>query len=446
MLITGISVFFIINFALVYTYTQKAFINPIDLEELKEVVGKNKSVSNNQKVNTQLRDRVIRHTFFMNLVSVAVLGFLLLMIQKYVQGQSKSFYQSLNHLAKESENLVNTDTSDHTSISIVSDCELGILARNFKVLHLKLVSTINQLKKCQNDLEQKAHQLRLVDITSSTLHNVSNILNSLKTSTQTLIDLSQDSPINSLIRANDLLRQNFNSLEDFISNSPKGKKLMKYYLKIEELLVSEHQKMDKQVQRLNDKTDAIVEVIRAQQNYLRTSSLCEEYVITDIIDNALTMQSGTIERYNIEVIKNYSENPQKVIDKTKLIHILINIINNAKEAMLELESEKRKLTIAVTRSEEGGIIIRIDDSGKGITAEELDKLFSPGFTTHEHGHGLGLYSCRNYMTEMNGEIWAESKGRDQGASFILKFFPEENLKKDLPSPDSMLNEEITRSV
>ena len=143
-------------------------------------------------------------------------------------------------------------------------------------------------------------------------------------------------------------------------------------------------------------------------------------ILHEIINDALTMQSGTTERYNINVQKNFNEIPKVNVQKVKLVHILINLIRNAKDSMLEIPAEQRILRFTTERN--GAFTyIKVTDSGHGISREDLNKIFTHGYTTKKDGHGFGLHSSANYMTEMGGEMWAESEGKGKGATFVLKF-------------------------
>lgn len=369
---------------------------------------------------------------FIIIVIVIISFIFFLFFSRIAIRQAAAITKPLGELTQAAHTIASGDYTE--PLKTVSDDEIGKLAQNFETMRQtvkqytgnleNMVSERTaQLKEAQQELIEKAHQAGMADIATGTLHNVGNILNSVKTSTQVMSDLIHESQISSLTKANDLLRENMNNLEDFICNNPKGKKLLHYYQKLEEVFAAEREEMIKHIQRLNIKVDAIVEVIAAQQAYAGTSSLTEEFPLVDIIDDALTMQSGSIERYNITIVKNYNVQPRIPVQKVKLVHILINLINNAKEAMLQTPPDQRKLIITIDRDTTGAVIVKISDTGHGISRENLDRIFSHGFTTRKDGHGFGLHSSANYMTEMHGEMHAESEGINKGATFFLKFLP-----------------------
>ncbi len=277
-----------------------------------------------------------------------------------------------------------------------------------------------ELASAQQELIEKAHQAGMADIVIGTLHNVGNILNSITTSAEVMNNIIKTSNVASLKKANDLIRENRDNFEEFISNDPKGKKLAEYYLAIEEAIFNEHKEVKKHLSRLNNKVNTITEVILSQESYAGASSLTEAYQLTGIIDDALAMQAASLETSNITVIRDYNHVPKIMIQKSKLIHIFFNLINNAKDAMLNIPLEARQLTISVNKDDKA-VFARISDMGHGISKQNIERIFSHGFTTKNIGHGFGLHSCANYMTEMGGRMWAESQGEGKGATMVLRF-------------------------
>jgi signal transduction histidine kinase len=92
--------------------------------------------------------------------------------------------------------------------------------------------------------------------------------------------------------------------------------------------------------------------------------------------------------------------------ENKLVHVLVNIINNACDAMVESEARIKQVRVSV-ESPEGNCIIRIADTGGGIDASVLPNIFEPYFTTkdEEKGTGLGLYMSREFIHgHMGGKL------------------------------------------
>lgn len=291
-----------------------------------------------------------------------------------------------------------------------------------------LEKALEQLEEARDELVEKAHKAGMADLATGVLHNVGNILTSVNTSASLIEDTIRQSRVEKLSEANTILRENIDHINEFIAENPKGKKLMQYYLKLEEPLKDEQTKILDQSRRLIEKIELINEVIAAQQNYAGASIHAGQTSISKMIDNALALQSGSIERHGLRVEKDLEDVDPIVAQRTKLIHILVNLFKNAKEAMADNPPREKKISIKAWQDEEW-VYLSISDNGSGISREQLDKIFTHGFTTKESGHGFGLHSSANYMTEMGGRIEVSSDGKEKGATFTL-LFPRVQAKKD----------------
>jgi two-component system sensor kinase FixL len=77
--------------------------------------------------------------------------------------------------------------------------------------------------------------------------------------------------------------------------------------------------------------------------------------------------------------------------------------------------ERRRVTISTTERPAGNVEVSVSDSGPGIAAEKIERIFEPFFSTKRDGMGLGLSITRTIVQAHRGRIWAESNGA--GATF-----------------------------
>ena len=124
--------------------------------------------------------------------------------------------------------------------------------------------------------------------------------------------------------------------------------------------------------------------------------------------------------------------PQVQVEKQKVLQILVNLMRNARDALVESGRQGPAIDLAHPnrrRSDEKKVVIEVIDNGVGIEEENLTKIFSHGFTTKRHGHGFGLHSSANAAKEMGGNLTAHSDGPGRGAVFTLElpFMPVEVL-------------------
>ena len=106
-----------------------------------------------------------------------------------------------------------------------------------------------------------------------------------------------------------------------------------------------------------------------------------------------------------------------------VLQILVNLISNAKKAMGANPVNDRKITIRSFMTEDDNskpmAHITVTDNGTGIAVDDLDKIFTRGFTTDKQGHGFGLHNSANNAAMMKGSLTVNSSGLGQGATFEL---------------------------
>jgi signal transduction histidine kinase len=130
------------------------------------------------------------------------------------------------------------------------------------------------------------------------------------------------------------------------------------------------------------------------------------------------------------VVRDYQDAPTIIVDKNKVMQILINLIRNAKYACDESGRSNKQIKVRIGRNGNERIAIKIADNGVGISSENMSRIFTRGFTTRTHGHGFGLHSCLLAAREMGGVLTVHSDGPDLGAIFTLDLpcQPEGNSK------------------
>ncbi len=145
-----------------------------------------------------------------------------------------------------------------------------------------------------------------------------------------------------------------------------------------------------------------------------------------ILEKTFNLISSEFKNSNIEIIKNISD--IKISGyQNELLHVLINIIKNAKDEFLKKDSlEKQYLFIDAYQSDDL-IFIKIKDNVGGIPEDIISEIFTPYFTTKKDkdGTGIGLYMSRQIVENMNGKLDVsnvefEYEGQDyKGAEFTI---------------------------
>lgn len=136
--------------------------------------------------------------------------------------------------------------------------------------------------------------------------------------------------------------------------------------------------------------------------------------INQLIKNAVGLLEREFQHHFVTVVLELPALPQIAANRIEIEQVLINLMKNAVEAMDG--APQRELRIATRAAGSGGILVTVSDSGCGIAAGEMDKIFNPFHTSKPDGLGLGLAICRTLVENYGGRIWAEP-GRGSGTDF-----------------------------
>ncbi|MGE8144880.1 DAHL domain-containing protein [Pseudomonas frederiksbergensis] len=287
-------------------------------------------------------------------------------------------------------------------------------------LELRVEERTRELKDTQSELLDTARQAGMAEIATNVLHNVGNVLNSVNISADLVTRKLRSSKALGLGKAMQLINEHPTDLGSFLSEDAKGKLLPGYLNQLVDAIALEQQGMTDELAQLTKSVDHIKDIVATQQSYAGANSLMEPLHISELLEDALRMNSGALTRHHVTVVKEYSEVPRVMGDKHRLLLILINLISNAKYAMSDLSDRPRQMTLGVKIVDDTILQVSVKDDGEGIPEENMTRIFAHGFTTRKEGHGFGLHSCALAAIEMNGHLTAHSDGPGKGAQFTLQ--------------------------
>ena len=166
------------------------------------------------------------------------------------------------------------------------------------------------------------------------------------------------------------------------------------------------------------------------KNFFKPTTPKTKYNLKDFFKNCLNLVNAAFHDNMIETIEEIDEKINSYGHPEFLTQALINIFNNAKDALKNAKDVQSKLVfIMIIKENEDYITIVIKDNAGGIPESIIDKIFDPYFTTKndEEGTGLGLVITHNIITEnLNGQIFVENDEFEyehveyKGAKFTIK--------------------------
>jgi len=284
----------------------------------------------------------------------------------------------------------------------------------------QLAKVNDELREAQTELVTTARRAGMAEIATNVLHNVGNVLNSVNVSAQVLSEKVHTSKGPGVAKVVQLMKEHPDDLGDFISSDPRGRALPDYLDKLADALAVEQQGMIAELAQLTRRIDHIKEIVATQQSYAGNASVLEPGSLRELVEDVVRICDVSLARHHITLIKEFSDIPQMPLDKHRVLQILVNLINNAKQALDAGTSRPPRIILRLKAVDDEHVRVEVEDNGEGIAQDNLARVFEHGFTTRTDGHGFGLHSCILAAHEMGGDLTVQSAGPGRGALFTLE--------------------------
>jgi signal transduction histidine kinase len=173
-------------------------------------------------------------------------------------------------------------------------------------------------------------------------------------------------------------------------------------------------------------------MVTAFLNFARPQPLqLEEISLNDLVFECKTDLASLYEELNVKLVLDATNSLRVHADERMLRLALQNIMRNAAEAITD---QTQRVVILRTAQEISSAVIEVKDTGPGIRADQLQKIFIPFFTTKPKGHGVGLALTHRIITEHGGTLTA-ANAVEGGAVFTIKIpLGNSRASDDQPAP------------
>lgn len=312
-------------------------------------------------------------------------------------------------------------------------------------LYTAIVRDLSEQKRIEaerslmNERLMEASRLAgMAEVATAVLHNVGNALNSVNTSAAVLAGMIENSSVPGLSRACQLMEAHADDGGHFFTEDPAGRLLPVYLSELARVLEAERASALAELTSLLTNIDHIKAIVRMQQTHARAKvDVVRDATAQELVDAALKVGGSSLQRHGVSLQRDYCETVSLTVDRHTVIQILVNLLSNAKDALRDCERDARTILVRITTQGDQFVNISVSDNGCGIAPDNLDRIFTYGFTTKSGGHGFGLHSSAVAAIELGGSLTAQSDGPQRGATFILK------LPRQFPDRKEELSHERT---
>jgi PAS domain S-box-containing protein len=166
-----------------------------------------------------------------------------------------------------------------------------------------------------------------------------------------------------------------------------------------------------QLKKVNETINYLSQTIEDFREFFSSNKEKNIFNVKDCYKKCTSLLLSKFQSYNIEFIEDIEENANIFNLENELMQVIMNILNNSKDA-IENKRPERKLIFIKISKEHRRVIISIKDNGGGIPKEIIDKIFEPYFTTkhQSQGTGIGLYMSQEMVNKhLEGELEVENK-------------------------------------
>jgi two-component system sensor kinase FixL len=138
-----------------------------------------------------------------------------------------------------------------------------------------------------------------------------------------------------------------------------------------------------------------------------------------VIDDVVQLMHSDAVLHNVRIaLETDAALPRARGDRVQLQQVVLNLLRNAIDAMKDRPMNDRVVLVCAQQQDAAYLRVAVKDRGTGLTADKLDRIFQPFYTTKRDGLGMGLSISRSIIEAHGGRLWAENNP-DRGMTFYF---------------------------
>ncbi len=284
----------------------------------------------------------------------------------------------------------------------------------------ELQSSLDELRKAQRALADASRRAGMAEVARSVLHNVGNVLTSINSSSFLVRRGMEKLKLSNLKNVSRIIHENEADLNYFLTEDPKGKDLLDYIATIGEEWPQKKDHLLQEVARMQGNIEHLATIVAAQQELADAKGVLEKVPLDELVNRALDMSEVAPETDSIDIVREFEPMPQAMVESNRVLEILVNLLNNARHALIKSGSEAKRLTMRIEKTTGDQVQIEIADNGVGISQDQLVNVFAFNYDREAGGKGSGLHASANVASELGGNLACHSEGEGKGATFLLE--------------------------
>ena len=309
----------------------------------------------------------------------------------------------------------------NVKVPIRRNDEIGDLARDFNLMIKNLAISKEKLRRSHEELEKRVEErTRALAEKSKELEELNRNLDKRvreeseksRTNEQLLIQQSRQAAMGEMIgNIAHQWRQPLNALGLILQN-------IYFSYQLDEL---DDDFMENSIEKGKKLTTTMSKTIDDFRDFFKPNKLKEHFMVSDIVHNTIDLIDASFKNHNIHLETDLDNTLGLEGYPSEFSQVLLNILSNAKDALLQRDPPDKNVKIKSYRKEDMVFLEIIDNAG-GIPHDVIERVFDPYFTTKEEGKGtgIGLYMSKTIIEKnMDGHLNVHNNGT--GAVFTISF-------------------------
>lgn len=315
------------------------------------------------------------------------------------------------------------DTIQQSSVQQEHDiAQLDISKIRLESMNKRLINEINErkqiedkVKKLNENLVLASRRVGMVEIANSVLYGVRDILNNIVTNVEDTKCRLKKTRLNSL----KILEKIHKDLESNFNSHPKMLEILDSLEILMKSKSEEYKAIFNEVNILEKNIDHIKNFILMQKSLSGVDEINEEIKLGDLINDSILLNKPIYKKFDINIKKDFEYNEEIIIDRVKLLYVLVSLIRNAIQLLLASNNEIKNLTIATKKLNDKHFTILISYNGIGISPENIKKMFSTEYLEEQNEDTFNIHKSVIFTHDMGGNLTAQKMDFGQGTIFTI---------------------------
>ena len=279
-----------------------------------------------------------------------------------------------------------------------------------------------ELKAARNELINRAMEAGRAQLSAMVLHNIGNAITPVRVQIEEMMMTGElEQLFDYMEKCYMDLDENVDDLRRYVKEDPRGKQVFGYMKTLIDSLKDQGDRKKGMVAKMDSAVSYISEILTLQQSYAANEEETKEMTDLNLLmEDAIRMQSGALEKRGIGINKALDPGlPKLLIDKNRLIQVIVNIVKNGYEA-IDASGKSENFMTFHSFSKDGRLGFEITDSGIGIEPGQEEEIFEFGKSS-KGSSGFGLSYCKMFVEANKGTFEIKSPGKGKGATVRVVF-------------------------